>query len=189
MPRLKSVCIDIDGTLTDPYFFIPILNRLTQKNISIDQYTSIDWRDVYGPEDAEMYKNFDIEHGDVYKTAGIQDGAKDVIDFLLKKGIDVHYVTARSKSIHEITADWVDSKGLDREKLISLGGKEGKVDTAKRLYCDVFIEDDPNNAEKLSKAGINVILLDCNYNKGLEGDRIRRMYSWKEIGDYFKKEV
>ena len=38
----RNICIDIDGTMTSPYFFIPYLNKLTGKNLGIEDYTSMD---------------------------------------------------------------------------------------------------------------------------------------------------
>jgi len=189
MKDLKSICIDIDGTLTDPYFFIPILNEILGMSLTQDDYTSINWNDTYGPEHSQMYKTFDTEYSYVYDKPVLQKGAKEVIDWLINKGLDVHYVTARSSEIHDITAAWVKKVGLDPEKLISLSGNGAKVDTAKKLNCDLFIEDDPTNVVNLSKAGIDVIVLDCNYNKGIEGPRIKRLFSWNEIGEYLKNNI
>src|SRR3712207_9262927 len=93
MKNLKSICIDIDGTLTDPYFFIPILNEILGMNLTQDDYTSINWNDTYGPEHSQMYKTFDTEYSHVYDKPVLQKGAKEVIDWLINKGIDIHYVT------------------------------------------------------------------------------------------------
>ena len=62
----RNICIDIDGTMTSPYFFIPYLNKLTGKNLGIEDYTSINWNDTYGPEHSQMYKDFDHIHTDIY---------------------------------------------------------------------------------------------------------------------------
>lgn len=183
MNQIKCVCIDIDGTLTDPYFFIPILNEITGKNLTKDDYTSINWLDTYGPDYSEMYKTFDDEYSYVYKTSTIVEGAKNVIENLKARGIEIYYVTARSKSIHDITAQWIADQGLDPNRVHSLGGNHGKVEAAKELGCDVFIEDDPNNAKNLAEAGYKVILMDTNYNKGVSGNNITRVNGWDQVKD------
>lgn len=183
MNQIKCVCIDIDGTLTDPYFFIPILNEITGKNLTKDDYTSINWLDTYGPDYSEMYKTFDDEYSYVYKTSTIVEGAKNVIENLKARGIEIYYVTARSKSIHDITAQWIADQGLDSNRVHSLGGNHGKVEAAKELGCDVFIEDDPNNAKNLAEAGYKVILMDTNYNKGVSGNNITRVNGWDQVKD------
>lgn len=171
----RNICIDIDGTMSDPYFFIPYLNKLTGKILTKDDYTSIDWNDTYGPEFKDIYENFDDKYTYIYNEVELQEGVKEVIDMLVENGDNVYFVTARSHTIDKITKEWIKSKGLDASKVHSLSGNEGKVETAKKLNCDVFIEDDPNNIENLLKAGFDVIAMESNYNKKLL-ERLRRCY-------------
>lgn len=160
----RNICIDIDGTMSDPYFFIPYLNKLTGKSLTKDDYTSIDWNDTYGPEFKVIYENFDDKYTYVYNEVELQKGVKEVIDMLIKNGDNVYFVTARSKTIDKVTRQWLESKGIDSSKVYSLSGNEGKVEMARNLSCDVFIEDDPNNIRNLLKAGFNVIAMESNYN-------------------------
>ena len=171
----RNICIDIDGTMSDPYFFIPYLNKLTGKILTKDDYTSIDWNDTYGPEFKDIYENFDDKYTYIYNEVELQEGVKEVIDMLVENGDNVYFVTARSHTIDKITKEWTKSKGLDSSKVHSLSWNEGKVETAKKLNCDVFIEDDPNNIENLLKAGFDVIAMESNYNKKLL-ERLRRCY-------------
>lgn len=177
----RNICIDIDGTLTDPYFFIPYLNKLTGKKLSIDEYTSIDWNDTYGPEYQEIYNDFDKKYSHIYTEAKIVDNAKKVIDNLVENGDKIYFVTARCESIEEITKEWINSVGLDESKVYSLSGTAKKVEMAKELNCDYFIEDDPNNAKNLTNAGIKVILMNTNYNQNLESDYLKRVDSWEDV--------
>ena len=55
------------------------------------------------------------------------------------------------------------------------------IEKAKELNCNLFIEDNPSNAIQIAEAGINVILMDANYNKGTEHERITRVKDWKQI--------
>ena len=55
------------------------------------------------------------------------------------------------------------------------------------MKCDIFIEDHPYNALNLANGGIKVILIDCNYNKGVEHQNITRVSYWKEIKDVIDK--
>lgn len=163
--KSRNICIDIDGTMIDPYFFIPYLNELTGENVKEEEYTSIDWNDTYGPQYQNIYENFDVEYSHIYKEANILDGAKEVVDKLLENGDQVYFVTARSKDIDEITKSWIEKQGLDSSRVYSLSGNSGKVKMAEKLQCDYFIEDDPNNVKNLLKAGYKVLLMDTNYNK------------------------
>ena len=163
----RNICIDIDGTMSDPYFFIPYLNKLTGKILTKDDYTSIDWNDTYGPEFKDIYENFDDKYTYIYNEVELQKGVKEVIDMLIKNGDNVYFVTARSKTIDKVTRQWLESQGIDSSKVHSLSGNEGKVEMARKLSCDVFIEDDPNNIRNLLKAGFNVIAMESNYNKNV----------------------
>lgn len=177
----RSICIDIDGTMTDPYFFLPYLNKITGKNICDKDYTSINWNTIFGSEFSDVYECFDDEFTYIYEEASLMEGVKKVIDDLILIGDEVHYVTARSKNIDSVTKSWINSQGLDGSKVVSLSSNFGKVETAKKLNCDVFIEDDPENAINLSKEGFSVILFDTYYNQGIEGENITRVGSWEEI--------
>lgn len=187
--KSRNICIDIDGTMIDPYFFIPYLNELTGENVKEEEYTSIDWNDTYGPQYQNIYENFDVEYSHIYKEANILDGAKEVVDKLLENGDQVYFVTARSKDIDEITKSWIEKQGLDSSRVYSLSGNSGKVKMAEKLQCDYFIEDDPNNVKNLLKAGYKVLLMDTNYNKEIISDieKKTKIYSGMDQFDINKE--
>ena len=43
-----NICIDIDGTITSPYHFIPYLNELYNKNITEEECNTHNWEVLYG---------------------------------------------------------------------------------------------------------------------------------------------
>lgn len=182
--KSRNICIDIDGTMIDPYFFIPYLNELTGENVKEEEYTSIDWNDTYGPQYQNIYENFDVEYSHIYKEANILDGAKEVVDKLLENGDQVYFVTARSKDIDEITKSWIEKQGLDSSRVYSLSGNSGKVKMAEKLQCDYFIEDDPNNVKNLLKAGYKVLLMDTNYNKEVISDIEKKTKIYSGVGQF-----
>ena len=49
------------------------------------------------------------------------------------------------------------------------------------LKCDIFIEDNYDNAVNLSNEGVKVLLIDTNYNQKPLNANIVRVYNWKEI--------
>ena len=177
----RNICIDIDGTMTSPYFFIPSLTKLTGKNLGIEDYTSIDWNDTYGPEHSQMYKDFDHIHTDIYWENKLVEGAREVVNDLYDRGDRVYIVTARSSAIANVTNAWIDRQGINYTDIFSISGNGGKVAMAEKLACDCFIEDDPSNAINLDKAGYKVILMDATYNRNIEGDNITRVSSWEEV--------
>ena len=66
-------------------------------------------------------------------------------------------------------------------------GSHYKVDTARELNCDIFIEDNYDNAIQLSDAGFNVLLIDTYYNRKPLNENIIRVYDWIEIYGVIKK--
>lgn len=184
-----TVCVDIDGTIIDPYFFIPYLNNLNGVNIDKKNYNSIKWTDTYGDRFVSLYRNFDTIFTYVYEEAKLLPDVLETIEMLEHRGYNVYFVTARDTKIDSITKKWIEKNGMNPDRVISLGTKN-KVNIAKKLGCDVFIEDDPGNIEQLLSAGFEVIALDTNYNKGVAGERLTRVSNWEEImGIFDRKEM
>ena len=69
---------------------------------------------------------------------------------------------------------------------ITLLGHSNKASLAKELGCELFVEDSYDNALKLAKAGIDVLLLDCSYNTGALPKNVRRVHNWFEIRQIIK---
>ena len=46
-----------------------------------------------------------------------------------------------------------------------------------------MIDDNPKVSTFLADNGIQVLLFDAPYNRGLEHKNIRRVHNWKEIGE------
>ena len=184
-----NICIDIDGTVTDPYGFIPFLNKKFNKNITKEEYTTLNWEELYGIREDGFYEKFDRDHSDVYGEAEILEDAAEVIEYLRKKH-NVSFITARQECVKDVTFKWLERHGIKDVDVYMLGWVS-KVGKAKELGCNIFIEDDPNNAVNLAENEIKVILIDTNYNKYVEHENIKRVNNWKEIKtiiDEYRKE-
>lgn len=176
-----KIGIDIDGTVTDPYGFLPFLNEIFKKSITKEEYNTLDWEKLYGKVDGDFYINFDENYSYTYEVAKPADFAIDVINkFEKTNGIYICFITARRACLRDITKKWFEKYNIDTENIYMLGPikKSGK---AIELGCDIFIEDDPNNAIDIAKNGIEVLLIDTNYNKNVEYDNITRVNNWKDI--------
>jgi len=79
-----------------------------------------------------------------------------------------------------LTHGYLKKNEISYDGLYVLGSPD-KVETAKQLNCDIFIEDSYDNALQLSNAGYKVLLIDTNYNRLPLNDNITRVYNWKEI--------
>jgi hypothetical protein len=60
-------------------------------------------------------------------------------------------------------------------------GSHYKVERAKQLECDIFIEDRYENAIQLALEGFQVLLVDCSYNRLPLLPGITRVRDWIEI--------
>ncbi|MDU4935287.1 MAG: hydrolase [Peptostreptococcaceae bacterium] len=174
-----NICIDIDGTITSPYHFIPYLNNMYNKNLSNEDCTTLDWTELYGEDIEDILNKFHNEYMNAYEEAEVIEGARDIIKELYERN-NLYFVTARSESLTGITTNWLNKNGFSDIEVYLLGS-DYKIEKAKELNCNLFIEDNPSNAIQIAEAGINVILMDANYNKGTEHERITRVKDWKQI--------
>lgn len=177
--RNLNICIDIDGTITNPYHFIPYLNKMYEKNLTEEECTTLDWKELYGENIEEILNKFHDEYISAYDEAEVVEGAKDIISELYEEN-NLYFVTARSTSLTEITTSWLNKKGFSDIDVYLLGS-DYKIEKARELNCNIFIEDNPWNAMQIAKAGIDVILIDTNYNKGVYHERITRVKDWNQI--------
>ncbi len=180
-----NICIDIDGTITNPYHFIPYLNELYNKNITDEQCNTHKWEVLYGIDIDSMISEFHEKYIHSYKEAEVIDGAKDII-FKLNQTHNIAFVTARSEILTDITRSWLNQHGFS-EIDVYLLGSDYKIDKAKELECHIFIEDNPSNAMQLADEGMKVLLIDTNYNRETKHDNIVRVNNWDDINEFIEK--
>ncbi|WP_455542438.1 5' nucleotidase, NT5C type [Intestinibacter sp.] len=180
-----NICIDIDGTITSPYHYLPYLNSIYNKNLTEEDFTTVYWAELYGDTLEGMLDKLHSNHLNSYSEAHVVEGVKEVVDELYKEN-NLFFVTARNSTLKEITLNWLKKQQLSHMPLYLLG-TDNKLDKAKELKCDIFIEDHPRNALNLANGGIKVILIDCNYNKDIDHKNIIRVSSWEEIKSVIDK--
>ncbi len=181
-----NICIDIDGTVTEPYYWLNIFNKHFKKNIKPSEVTKYNIDEVMGITE-EQYNEFYEKHKVRIHTVEekVRKDAKDVLN-ILKEYNNIYFVTARDKSLEMLTRCYLENNGINYNELYVLGSHY-KVKKAIELKCDIFIEDNPNNALELSEAGFKVILIDTNYNKNIHGYNIIRVYNWREVYNIVKE--
>jgi len=174
-----NICIDIDGTITDPYYWLSYANKYFNLNISENQVTSYDISKVLNIEQndyLEFYEKFKFE---IHNKQRLRNDVKDILDEL--HGFNnLYFVTAREKSLEMVTYLYLLNHEIPFDEVFLLG-THNKVPKAKDLNCDIFIEDSYDNAIELSNSGFKVILLDTNYNRLPLNHNIIRAHNWIEI--------
>ena len=179
-----NLCIDIDGTITEAYDWIPMVNTYFNTKITPEDVTVYEIHQVLGI-DRSSYDLFYALYGEtLHLEAKARKGVKEVLDNLYKNH-QIHFVTAREERMKTVSLMWLSYYNIPMDSLTLLGS-HNKVKTAKDLNCDIFIEDRYENAIQLSESGFQVLLIDCNYNKGPIPERVTRVNNWFEIENIIK---
>lgn len=174
-----NICIDIDGTVTEPYYWLADANWFFNKQVQPKDVISYEIHKVMGVEKQAYDVFYDQLGEDMHRKAQIRPGVKEVIDRMT--GLhQIHFVTAREEMMREVSLEWLQKHEIPFDT-ISLLGSCHKADTAKHLQCDLFIEDSLYNAQELARAGFDVLLVDCYYNKAILPPGVVRINDWYQI--------
>lgn len=177
--RLLNICIDIDGTITEPYYWLSLANRYFDTQLKPKDVTIYEIHKLLGVEEDD-YDQFYYVFGELlHRKARIRGGARETISKLYDQHL-IHLVTAREERMKEVTYEWLVRHKIPVDSVTLLGSSE-KVNQAEKLDCDIFIEDRYENALQLSGAGFEVLLIDCNYNKGELPSNVTRVRTWSQI--------
>lgn len=174
-----NICIDIDGTITDAYYWIHLANKYFNKSVKEEDVTSYEMSEVFGISEEEYRGFYNKYIEEIHMQATIREDVQEVLA-LLSAHHDLYFITARDQKLEKLTIDFMKKNKIPYDDIYVLGSHY-KVDKARELDCDIFIEDNYNNAIQLSLAGFDVILMDTNYNRKPINNKIKRVSSWKEI--------
>lgn len=178
--RTLTIGIDIDATITEAYYWIPWANAYFNRQLRPEDATVYEIHQVLGiPE--EDYLDFYYRYGEMlHSESQIRPGAAEVLRRL--NGIhQLHYITARHPRMQWVTEEWFQRHKITGQGLHLLGSHH-KVETAHELGCHLFIEDRYENAQSIAESGIDVLLMDCFYNRDLPlHERVHRIFTWQEV--------
>ncbi len=180
-----NICIDIDGTITNPYCWVDVANWYFGCNVTEDDVNQYEIHKVLNVKRQEYNEFYNIFGEFIHLKANIRKEAKRVIHQLNRKH-NISYVTAREQKMKDVSIEWFKMNGLPTDNLYLLGSHY-KVEKAKELNCDIFIEDRYENAVQLALAGFKVLLIDCNYNRMPNTEGIIRVSDWNQINDEIDK--
>lgn len=115
-----------------------------------------------------------IESGEIFGSGAPYRGAAEVLDNLSLAGHAIHIVTHRN--VHPdaigLTAKWLDRHDIWHDTLTFSADKTV-------VPCDIFIEDNIDNARALDVAGTCAVLMDRAWNQNAPG--IKRVSNWGEF--------
>lgn len=179
-----NICIDIDGTITEPYYWLDCCNKYFKTNITEKDITKYSISEVMGVSEESYLEFYEMYKYEIHSTQKLRNDVKIIIDKLMLFS-NLHFVTAREKDLTLITHEYLRNNSIQYDNLFLLGSHY-KVNKATELNCDIFIEDNYKNAIELSEAGFYVLLLDTNYNRGTLNSNIKRIYNWIEVYENIK---
>ncbi|MEQ8197146.1 MAG: hypothetical protein ABRQ27_03960 [Clostridiaceae bacterium] len=180
-----NICIDIDGTITDAYFWLDMCNKHFNTSITEDEVTEYYIHKSFGIDEKEYDMFYEDHKFIMHSTQKLRKDVQSIIKNLSLNN-NIYFVTARDKSLTMLTHSYLRENEIPYDELFVLGSHY-KVDTAKKLDCSVFIEDNYDNAMQLSNAGFDVLLMDTNYNRKPVNDNITRVYNWSQIYEIINK--
>ena len=177
-----NIGIDIDGCLTTSYCWLNHFNRMFNRNFTEEECTDYNLRNIYGINEDVWEKSFCDNIEGYFESCDIREDASEVINKINLEH-NCSFITARrdNKLVRGITESYLKENKLDNIPLHMLNSHY-KVDRAKELNIDLFIEDNPSNALQLANEGITVLLMDSYYNKEARHENIFRVSGWSEIG-------
>lgn len=178
MKRL-NLCIDIDGTVTEPYYWLARANRYFGTQVKPEDVIVYDIHKVLGIEEDDYSEFYELYGKLLHKESEARFGASEILQILHQQH-NIHFVTARDERMRETSIDWLQRHKIPMDSIYLLGSHY-KAEKARELNSDIFIEDSYSNALQLAKAGFDVLLIDCSYNKGPLPQNVTRVKNWYEI--------
>ncbi|MTI80027.1 MAG: hypothetical protein FH758_03940 [Firmicutes bacterium] len=99
---------------------------------------------------------------------------------LNNKGCQIVYVTSRNRMCGFVTKRWLEVHRFPKGPVFFVPQNE-KAAFALKHDLKLFLEDDPDTAKAMVEAGIPVLLKDWQYNTHVQGQKLQRFKSWREI--------
>lgn len=178
MKRL-NICVDIDGTMTEPYYWLESANKWFKTNVTPEDVTEYDIHRVLNIKRSEYLEFYDELGETIHRNAAPRHHASKVLTQLAKFH-NIYYVTAREERMKTVSIEWFKTHNMPAAPLYLLGSHH-KAEQAKALGCDLFIEDKFENAIELAMAEVKVLLIDCTYNRFATILDTERVFDWLEI--------
>lgn len=178
MKRL-NICVDIDGTMTEPYYWLDKANTYFKTNIHPCQVTEYDIHNVLNIKRSDYLKFYDLHGQALHRNSKPREYASPVLNRLASNH-NLYYVTAREECMRTVTLEWFEKHNMPQAPLYLLGSHH-KAEQAKSLECDIFLEDKFENAIELAMADIKVLLIDCTYNRYATVLDTERVFCWSDI--------
>lgn len=138
---------------------------------------------IRGSDQYASLHRFAVTQRDLFSTVPMIPGARRVLRKLSNQGYRIRIITHRLfiQYFHEIavrqTIGWLDRHGIPYWDLCFMKEKD-------QVGADVYVEDSPNNLERLRKAGHFAICFSNSTNRHIGPPRAN---TWDEVYELIKK--
>lgn len=188
--------IDIDGVLTDMERFLSDYGskynvenglELNINEVDYDEGKTFSWTEQ---GTIKFWNKYLVYYATKYPARTF---ASEVIKKLKEEGHEIYIVTARNDyglptkyigKMKEIVNQWLKDNDIVYDKIIYT--EDSKLPYCVGNYIELMIEDSPKQVEFISEK-IPTFCYNADYNKGVEGENITRVYSWYDIYDKINK--
>ena len=193
----KIAVFDLDGVLARyPEFWLSYLQESLPELFGKDLMADCNLHNLAPSIDRRTYNKLKREYREKgYKQKiPVMEGAYSITRFLKEKRYKIVILTRRPvqefKRIYADTILWLRKNEIVFDGIYWSNGKKDNDLKSRFENVSFIVEDDLDQAERLSNAGFTVFLLDRPYNKR-EGDPFKgykRIFGLSQIEDEIKKE-
>lgn len=179
--------IDIDDTITNTWnYLIPIFSE--KFNIPADKIKELP--PYYGAikETVSLEEYFKLirEYEHLMQEVPLKENVQEILTKLKEEGNTIIFITARGNNGYSdpylITKKYLDNNLIPYDKIIVNAHEKGLVCKEERI--ELFIDDNLKNCIDVSKQGINVLMMEAEYN--VNDMEFIRMKNWKQVYEYIK---
>ena len=162
---IDNTISDIEGELNKEAYNYALTLGKAPKNDKTDvvdiNNDGKSWTEMYNFTNEELkYFLKDIQE-EIWEEAKIREDAVMIIKKLKEEGNTIIIITARNEEFHDdpynISATWLNKKGIVYDKLIVNARDKGDICKAEKI--DVFVDDQLGNCLNISSKGIKTIRL------------------------------
>ncbi len=138
---------------------------------------------LFGWSREEADRFFELYYKKFVENVSPKEDSVEIINKLHDEGNKIVLITSRDNfadvNAKLETEKWLKKQGIKYDNLIT--DVLSKYQTCLDYNVELFIDDSYSNCMEISSHGIKVLMVDAKYNYKLNDEKIRRVYSWKEI--------
>lgn len=178
--------IDIDDTIINTWeYLMPIFKE--KFNIPLDKLkkSSPYYGAIKDTIPLEEYLEMIKENEHLMKEIPLKENVKEILTKLKLEGNSIIFITARGNCYSDpylITKEYLDKYSIPYDKIIVNALDKGIVCQEEKI--DLFIDDNIRNCIDVSQNGIEVLMMEANFNKN--DKEFIHMKDWKQIYEYIK---